>query len=126
MLTQYYRGRICPGIGNSNHIPLDASSFLSTFVSLRIHSQPLKITKLDFREFGDIQFSYLEWLPRNGSTLAAQPTAKATIRAAIKNKKEKDRVVSLHSRLYYVKKHFNIEEQWLTALSSHLSPSDSL
>lgn len=106
------------------------ASFLSTFVSLRIHSQPFKITKLDFREFGDIQFSYLEWLPRNGSTLAAQPTAKATIRAAVEKKKEKekdkDRVESLHSRLYYVKEHFNIEEQWLTALPSHLSPSDSL
>lgn len=60
-------------------------------MSLRIHSQPFKITKLDFREFGDIQFSYLEWLPRNGSSLAAQPTAKATIRAAIKNKKERKR-----------------------------------
>ena len=104
------------------------ASFLSTFASLRIHSQTFKITKLDFREFGDIQFSYLEWLPRNGSTLAAKPIANATIRAAVKkkSKKEKDRVVSLHSRLYYVKKHFNIEEQWLTALPSHLSPSDNL
>lgn len=75
------------GIGNSNCILLD-SSFLSTFVSLGIHSQHFKITKLDFREFRDIQFSYLEWLPRNGSTLCAQPTANVTIRAGVKKKSE--------------------------------------
>lgn len=127
VLTQYYRGRICPGIGNSNHIPLDASHSLVLSCPWEFIHSLSKLQNLILESLETSNFPILNGCPEMDPLLLLSPLLRPPLGQLLKTKKkEKDRVVSLYSRLYYVKKHFNIEEQWLTALSSHLSPSDSL